>query len=51
MHIRRYEAAHFGGLDALRQKAFPNDPPRNSAKVAVPAKIAVQPDLSCVAVD
>lgn len=51
MHIRPYEAADFGGLDALWQEAFPNDPPRNRAEFAVPAKLAVQPDLFFVAVD
>jgi ribosomal protein S18 acetylase RimI-like enzyme len=51
MLIRPYEAADFGGLDALWLEAFPNDPPRNRAEFAVPAKLAVQPDLFFVAVD
>jgi GNAT superfamily N-acetyltransferase len=32
-------------------EAFPGDPPWNEAEVAVPAKLAVQPELFLVAVD
>ena len=51
MEIRPYEAADFGGLDALWREAFPNDPPRNRAGVSVPAKLAMKDDLLLVAVD
>lgn len=51
MEIRRYEASDFDGIDALWNEAFPNDPPRNRAESAVPAKLAFQPDLLFVAVD
>lgn len=51
MDIRRYEASDFGGLEALWEEAFPNDPPWNRAERAVPAKLAFQPDLLLVAVE
>lgn len=51
MEIWPYEAADFGGLDELWRQAFPNDPPRNRADVAVPAKLAMQDDLLFVAVE
>lgn len=49
--IVTYADAHFTGLDALWREAFPDDPPRNRAGVAVPAKLAEQPELLFVAVD
>jgi ribosomal protein S18 acetylase RimI-like enzyme len=51
MAIRRYEDGDFDGLDALWTEAFPNDPPRNRAGNAVPAKRAFQPDLLFVAAE
>lgn len=33
------------GIDALWREAFPDDEPRHRAAVAVPAKLAFQPDL------
>lgn len=51
MQIRRYETADFEGLKGLWEEAFPNDPPWNRAEAAIPAKIAVQPDLLLVATD
>jgi ribosomal protein S18 acetylase RimI-like enzyme len=46
-----YRLEHFDGVDQLWREAFPDDPPRNRADVAIPAKLAVQPDLFLVAVD
>jgi ribosomal protein S18 acetylase RimI-like enzyme len=46
-----YRPEHFAGIKTLWQEAFPNDPPWNSAEVAVRAKSAVQPDLFLVALD
>lgn len=51
MRIVIYQDTHFQGLDALWREAFPDDPPRNRAEFAVPAKLAEQPDLLFVAVD
>jgi ribosomal protein S18 acetylase RimI-like enzyme len=36
-------------VDALWREVFPDDPPWNRAEVAVPAKLAVQPELFLVA--
>ncbi|MEO5706248.1 MAG: GNAT family acetyltransferase [Alteraurantiacibacter sp.] len=49
--IITYSDAHFAGLDGLWREAFPDDPPRNRAALAVPAKLAEQPELLFVAVD
>jgi ribosomal protein S18 acetylase RimI-like enzyme len=46
-----YSQAHFAGVDALWHEVFPNDPPWNRASVAIPEKLAVQPDLFLVAED
>jgi ribosomal protein S18 acetylase RimI-like enzyme len=51
MEIRRYAASDFDGVKALWEEAFPNDPPWNRAEVAIPAKLAFQPDPFLVAVD
>jgi ribosomal protein S18 acetylase RimI-like enzyme len=51
MEIRQYEAADFDGLKRLWEEAFPNDPPWNRAEVAIPAKIAFQPELLFIGVD
>ena len=37
------------GIDVLWREAFPDDEPRHRADVAVPAKLAFQPDLFLVA--
>lgn len=50
-HIVPYSSEHFERLDALWREAFPDDPAWNRAEVAVPAKLAVQPDLLLVAVE
>lgn len=49
--IGPYRDAHFDGVDTLWREAFPNDPPYNRAEWAVPAKLAVQPELFLVAED
>lgn len=36
-----YQPACFDGVRALWEKVFPDDPPRNRAGVAIPAKLAV----------
>jgi ribosomal protein S18 acetylase RimI-like enzyme len=51
MEIRAYREADFRGIDALWREAFPNDPPWNQAKSAIPEKAAFQPDLLFVAVE
>lgn len=48
--VRTYSNDDFNGVDALWREAFPDDPPWNRAKVAIPAKLAVQPELFVVAV-
>jgi len=49
--IETYRSGHFDGVKALWEEAFPNDPPHNRAEVAIPAKLAVQPELLLVALD
>ena len=49
--IETYCDEHFDGVSALWREAFPNDPPHNRAEVAIPAKLAVQPELLLVALD
>lgn len=51
MKIRPYEKSDFGGVSALWQASFPNDPVWNRAESAIPAKLAFQPDLLLVAVE
>ena len=51
VRIEPYRDAHFSGVDSLWKEAFPEDPPRNHAAVAIPEKLAVQPDLLLVAID
>lgn len=45
MIIVPYAAAHFDGVDRLWQTVFPNDPPRNRAALAIPAKLALNDGL------
>jgi ribosomal protein S18 acetylase RimI-like enzyme len=49
--VAPYSSEHFAGVKALWLQAFPDDPPWNAAEVAIPAKLAVQPELFLVAVD
>jgi ribosomal protein S18 acetylase RimI-like enzyme len=50
-NVAPYSSEHFEGVKALWQQAFPDDPPWNAAEIAIPAKLAVQPELFLVAVD
>ena len=49
--IEAYRDEHFEGVRTLWLEAFPDDPPHNRAEAAIPAKLAVQPDLLLVALD
>jgi ribosomal protein S18 acetylase RimI-like enzyme len=49
--IRVYREADFAEVRTLWQQVFPDDPPWNRAEEAVPAKLAIQPDLFLVASD
>jgi ribosomal protein S18 acetylase RimI-like enzyme len=49
--IETYRTEMEPQVDALWREAFPDDPPRNRAAVAIPAKRAVQPELLLVALD
>ena len=49
--VETYRAEMEPQVDALWREAFPDDPPRNRAAVAIPAKLAIQPDLLLVALD
>jgi ribosomal protein S18 acetylase RimI-like enzyme len=51
VHLCSYDARYFEGVNALWQEAFPDDPPWNRAEMAVPEKVAFQPDLLIVAVE
>ncbi len=51
IQIVNYSSEHFGGVDFLWREAFPDDPPWNAAAFAIPAKVAVQPELFLVALD
>jgi ribosomal protein S18 acetylase RimI-like enzyme len=51
MRIVPYADRHFAGIDALWQACFPNDPLRNRAHAAIPAKLALGDDLLLVAED
>jgi len=47
--IRRFDPGDFAGVDALWTACFPDDPPHNRAAVAIPQKLAFQPELFWVA--
>jgi ribosomal protein S18 acetylase RimI-like enzyme len=49
--IATYTPADFDGVDRLWRIVFPDDPPWNAAASAVPAKLAVQPELFLVALE
>ena len=49
--IESYRGEHFDGVRALWEEAFPDDPPHNRAGIAIPAKLAIQPELLLVALD
>lgn len=49
MRIVPYRPEHFAGVDALWRACFPDDPPRNRAEAAIPAKLAQGDGLLFVA--
>ena len=49
--VSPFEPRQFSGIDRLWCKVFPEDPPRNRAKRAIPAKLALADDLLLVAED
>ena len=49
--VNTYADQHFDGVRTLWRDAFPDDPSWNDAEVAIPAKLAIQPELFLVAVD
>jgi ribosomal protein S18 acetylase RimI-like enzyme len=49
--VETYRPEMEAQVDALWREAFPDDPPRNRAAVAIPAKLVVQPDLLLVATE
>lgn len=49
VEIRSFRESDFAGVDALWREAFPDEPARNAAAIAIPAKLAAQPDLLLVA--
>ncbi|WP_414713818.1 GNAT family acetyltransferase [Sphingomonas sp.] len=49
--IRAYVAADFAGVAELWRAVFPDDPPYSRAEVAIPAKLAVQPQYLLIATD
>jgi ribosomal protein S18 acetylase RimI-like enzyme len=51
MKIVPYSAAHFADVDTLWRICFPNDPRRNRAASAIPAKLALADGLFFVAED
>ena len=51
INVVTYEARHFDGVDELWQTVFPDDPPRNRAAPAIPAKLALNDGLLFVAED
>jgi ribosomal protein S18 acetylase RimI-like enzyme len=46
-----YSQEHFDGVEALWQAVFPGDAPRHAARIVIPPKLALQPDLLLVAVE
>ncbi len=50
IEVVTYRAHQFDGVRELWEEAFPDDPPWNRAEAAIPAKLAIQPDLFLVAV-
>ena len=47
--VRTYRDSDFEGVRAVWEEAFPDDPVRNQAQFAIPAKLQVQPELFVVA--
>lgn len=49
MKIVTYADRHFAGVDTLWRSCFPDDPERNHAQWAIPAKLAMRDQLLLVA--
>ena len=49
MNIVTYRPEHFAGVRTLWEACFPNDPPRNRAEAAIPAKVAENDGLFFIA--
>ena len=49
MNVAVYRPEHFAGVAALWRACFPDDPPRNRAEAAIPAKLALDDGLLFVA--
>src|SRR5687768_10004006 len=49
MSVRPYRTEDFAAVQALWQVCFPDDPPRNRAEAAIPAKLAQRDGLFFVA--
>jgi ribosomal protein S18 acetylase RimI-like enzyme len=49
LRIAPYRPDHFAGVKTLWETCFPDDPPRNRAEAAIPAKLAQQDGLFFVA--
>ena len=49
MKIVPCRPGHFAGVQALWETCFPDDPPRNRAEAAIPAKVAQDDGLFFVA--
>lgn len=49
MRIVTFRPDHFAGVEALWEACFPDDPPRNRAEAAIPAKLATGDSLLFVA--
>jgi ribosomal protein S18 acetylase RimI-like enzyme len=49
--ISEYRDENFAGVEALWQKAFPDDAARNKASSAIAEKMRFQPDLMLVALE
>jgi len=49
LKIVTYRAEHFASVQALWEACFPDDPPRNRAYAAIPAKLAMDDGLFFVA--
>jgi ribosomal protein S18 acetylase RimI-like enzyme len=47
--IVTYRPQHFAGIKALWERCFPDDPPRNRAEAAIPAKLALRDGLFFIA--
>lgn len=51
MKIAPYADRHFAGVKALWEEAFPDDPSRNSAEIAIAAKASEHPELFLLALE